>query len=569
MQWFSNILQLQYYTQPVGVPCYCENLVYPADLTLQGLLSGGQNPYTVTLYTYSADGLTEYENSTANFQIYTAKDTLNRDYFNARLEAFTSIMCLHKCFIIRAVVTTSNGQTVFDKYTERYCQTDCCDVPRGISYSQDGITAPDSPLSPAPSTSQPVGECGNPLLRLISRFDCIDNFTGNFFADPVQVYSGTADWNYTVITNFAGRIVRRMRDIKREISYNCRLQKTETQDVWLLDGYDMFPAWKMHEIEGQLCANHIYVDDFVNGVREFIYNGGQPFKKVDGANSCTEVFKLETNLNGCVQRQIYGCVENCTTSGIGYIIIPGSYQETGFYDDNGLLIAATLDGEGTSPYVTGLIQWLLGLTGITDVENLDLTGYECEPYTYAILQVTGTGFIPTSIYFDAAVPSNRIFTVFANSPADLCDYIGAIPCPKPVNGTVVIADLTCDTPVNGTVVIAEITPETLAISDYGDWAQDSSSASLYQNQVTFSLETLNTSVIVGIGEDYSFGAEIIGSISVEGRPNNTVFITSGTMPAGSTVVVEPSGAIRFTGTVTATGVNEVTITLANLVYNVE
>lgn len=564
MIWVSNILQLQYYNQPAGVPCWCESLLFPADLSLQGILTGGQNPYTVVLYTYSADGLTQYENSTANFQIYTAKATNGVDYFNARLEAFTEIMCLHKCFIIRAVVTTSNGEIIFDKYTERYCQTDCCDVPRGISYSQDGLVAPDTPTSPAGLPDVPRGTCGNALISFTSRFDCIDNFTGNFFADPVQVYSGTADWNYTLTTNFAGRLVRRPRDIKREISYNCRLQKTESAPTYLFEGYDMFPAWKMYEIEGQLHANHLYVDDYVNGVREFVFNGGVPFKKVDGANSCTEVFKLETTLNGCIQRQIYGCVENCTQSGIGFIIIPGAYQETGFYSDSGLFIASQLDGEGTSPYVTGLIQWLLSQDGITNAEEIDISGFECEPYTYAIVQVEGTGLIPTSIYFDSPVPANRIYTVVTNSVSELCDYIGAIPCPKPVNGTVVITNLECATPVNGTVVIIEVTTETLDITDYGDWVQNSSSASLYQGQVTFDLETVNTSVIVGIGEDYTFAAEIIATIEPDGRPVNYVTVP---VTGDISILIEPSGIIRFSGTVTATGTNEVTITLTNIVYD--
>lgn len=569
MQWFNSISELEYYNTVPNIGCYCDPLVYPSDITLQGFLYNGANPYTVTLYTYSADGLTQYENSTSFFSVYTAKDTLNRDYFNARLNQFTTNMCTHKCFLIRAVVTTSNGSVVFDKYTSRYCQSDCCDTVRGVTYSQDGIAQPSSGDAPFTNPVQPVGTCGQPLIRIISRFDCIDNFTGNFFADPVVLYSGTADFNYTVITSCTGRIVRRPRDIRREISYNCRLQQTESEPTYLLESYDMFPAWKMYEIEGQLHANHIWVDNYIdNPIPEYVFNGGQPFEKITGANSCTEVFKLSVTLNGCVQRQIYGCVEDCTGTGMGFIIIPASYQETGFYDDNGLFVAAILDGGTASPYVTGLLQWLMSQDGITSATEVDITGFECEPYTYAIVQITGTGLIPNSIYMDAPVGANRLFTVIANSTADLCGYIGAIPCPMPVNDTVTISTFACATPVNDTVIITEITPTTLTISDYGNWLQNSSTASLYTNQVTFDLDTTNTAVIVAMGEDYLFSGDIIGTVSAEGRPATLQALTGGVLPADTTVTIDSTGAIRYYGSVNAAVANEIDIVITGLTYTV-
>lgn len=567
MQWF-NLNQLQFYTATGGTSCFCTDLVYASDMILQAILTGGANPYTVTLYTYSADGVTQYENVTSYFDVYTAKDTINRDYFNARLKQFSPSMCTYKCFIIRAVVT-SGGRTIFDKYTERYCQNECCDIARNVTYLQAGVeTATTGDLQPSPV--QPTGACGRPLIRIISTFDCIDNFTGQFFGEPVILYSGTASFTYTVINSIQGRIVRRPRDIKREISYNCRLQRTESAPTFLLEGYEDFPAWKMYEIEAQLHANHIWVDDYTsNPIPEYIFNGGTPFRKVDGANSCTEVFKLETTLNGCIQRQIYGCNETCESNSMGFLIIPAAYQEGNFYDDNGLLIAGTFDSTGTSPYVVGLLEWLRGQDGITNVEELDITGYDCEPYTFAIVQIEGNGLIPASVYFDAAVPANRIFTVITNSTADLCDYIGETPCAKPVNSTPVIIDITCATPTNDLVIIEDVTPETLAISDYGDFAQNSSSASLYQGQVTFSLDTTNSSVIVGMGEEFTSGGLIIGSIAPDGRPTQTVFITSGgSMPTDSTVTIDPSGAIRFYGVVTASVANEIDIVLTNLFYNV-
>lgn len=566
MQWF-NINQLAFYNPIKGVECYCEQLVYASDLTLQAILTGGAPAYTVTLYTYSADGLTQYEDSTSSFDIYTAKDTQNRDYFNARLNQFTSLMCSNKCFLIRAVVT-SGGITIFDKFTERYCVSSCCDIARGVTYEQDGITITIG--DGLPSNPEPVvSACGSPLIRIISRFDCIDNFTGNFFGDPVVLYSGTGGWNYTLVTSCRGRIVRRPRDIKREISYNCRLQRTESAPTYLLETYEYFPAWKMYEIEGQLHANHIWVDDYLtNPIPEYIFNGGTPFKKVDGANSCTEVFKLFTTLNGCIQRQIYGCNDNCESTSTGFLIIPAAYQEGNFYDENGLLIAGALTSVGTSPYVVGLIQWLASQDGITNVEEIDITGFECEPYTYAIIQIDGNGLIPASIYFDAPVPANQLFTVIANTTSDLCSYIGEIPCAKPVAADPVVTELGCATPVNDLVIVTEVTTETLTITDYGDWVQNTSSASLYQNVVTLSLDTTNTSVAIATGEEYTVGGAIIGSVSVEGRPTQTVLIEGGTLPADTQVTIDTTGAIRYYGIITITTDNEIDIVITNIFYNI-
>lgn len=566
MQWF-NLSELQFYNPlPGGLPCYCENLVYSSDLMLQGILVGGAPAYTVTLYTYTPDGLTQLENSTSSFQIYTAKDTINRDFFNARLQQFTTVMCNNKCFIIRAVVT-SGGLTIFDKFTERYCVSNCCDIARGVTYSQDGIvTTTDDSLPSNPV--RPTTECGKALIRIISTFDCIDNFTGNFFGTPVVVYSGTANWSFTVITSCTGRIVRRPRDIRREISYNCRLQRTETEAVWLLESYDFFPSWKMYEIEGQLCSNNIWVDDYLSStIPEYVFKGGTPFKKVPGANSCTEVFKLETTLNSCVQRQIYGCNEACESTSTGYLIIPGAYQEGNFYSEAGLLIASTIDGAGTSPYVVGLLEWLMSQNGITSATELDISGYECEPYTYAIIEIEGSP-IPNSIYYDSPIPANQIFPIITNSTSELCDYIGAIPCAKPVNDDVIVESIGCATPVNDTVIIEEITTETLTITDYAPWAQTSSSASLYSGQVTFSIVTINTSVPIAIGETYAVGGDIIGSISPDGRPTEVVAVTGGSLPADTTVTIAPSGAIRYYGEIVATDNNELTITITDLFYNV-
>lgn len=572
MVWRNSIYDLDYYHPVKGIPCYCEELAYASDMILQAIpLLNASNSLTATLYVYTPDGLTQLENATTYFQSYFATDTSNRKYFNAQLKSFSPAMCNNKCFIIRLVITSA-GYTIWDKWTERYCVNDCCDVVRGVSYSQDGVSTSSSPtLLPVPaSPAVPLSECGKPLIRLISTFDCIDNFTGNFFGEPVTVISGTSGFNYSLTSSFPGRIVRRPREITREISYNCRLQKVESAATYLLEGFLMFPAWKMYEIEGQLHANNIYVDDFTS-YNQYQYNGGTPFAKVQGANDCTEVFKLSTELNGCIQRQIFGCIENCSASNNIYFVIPENYAGNGFYDENGQFIASVIDGDLSSPYAPGLVQWLRSQTGITLAESISLMGFSCTPA--AIIQVQGTGYLPSSIFMDNTNQRNRIYSIQANDTNDLCDYLGEDPCLIPVAGTVVISTMQCTTPTNDTVIIETITPDTLTVINYGDWVAASSpdtEASAYINQVTLSIETTNNTTITGMsGEDYALSAEPIVVISSGGIPNQTRVLNSdnSTLAAGITVVINTNGLITVTGTFTLVSNNELTLDFDNLVYS--
>lgn len=568
MKWFDSISQLEFYNPTPDGLCYCDSLIQPNDMQLQGLLFNGAAPYTVTLYLYSADGLTQYADATAYFEVYTAKATNGQDYFNARLKSYHPSMCLYKCFIIRGVVT-SGGLTIFDKWTERYCQTDCCDTVSGVTYSQDGIVTSGGGTGTTPiPTNQPLlSACGDPLIRIISRFECIDQFTGEVYGNPAQVFSGAADWNYTKITTTTGRIVPRPRDIIREWSYNCRLQRTESQPTYLLEAYEMFPAWKMLEIEGQLHANKLWIDDYINQ-KEYIFSGGTPFAKVDGALDCTELFKLQTNLYECTQRQIFGCTTICESTSNGFLIIPASYNDGGFYDENGLLIATVLDGDEASPYAVGLVQWLRSQDGITDVTVINITGYSCEDYTYAIVQIQGTGYIPTFIYIDNPSTANRLYTIVTNDTDVLCGYIGETPCARPAID-ITISSMVCETPVL-VITVEEITPTTLIVSDAGDWVQTSSLAEVYGNQVTLSLDTVNSSIIAGVGETFILGQSLVGSISVLGRPTDEIALNSENSPLTGdiVVVIRPTGEILVSGTFIIAVEDELTLDFDNLTYTV-
>jgi hypothetical protein len=563
MTWFDNIYDLQYYKTPKDVPCYCEELVYPNDMQLQGNIYNGNGSYTIHFYVYSADGLTSYEDATAYFDYYFAKMPDGTHFFNARLKSYSPEMCAHKCFLIRAVVS-QGGSTLFDKYTERYCQSSCCNVASGISYGQDALIGiaggdigevTDVPVPAA--QQQPTSDCGDPLIRIISTYDCMDEFNSVFYGipDSSNVLSGTASFSYTKVTSCKGRIVRRPREIKREVSYNCKLQLVESQPQYLLEAFEYFPDWKMLEIEGQLHAKHIWIDDY-HTYKEYQFNGGKAFKQV---HKCFELFKLEAEVQDCVQRQIFGC-ETCSDKGASYFIVPEAYAGGAFFSESRQMIAEDYDG---------LLQWLRSQNGVSNVEDVDTDGFDCN--VYAVAKVEGAA--PGSIYYDSPIAMNRSFVWVSDSTDNICAVIGVSQCKKPVNDVAIIGSMVCNTPANDAVIVESIIAMPVAISSYGDWTIDTgeTEASVYINEVSLSIKSTNTSIIADAGEEYTFANEIIGTIGAAGRPETFAILDHANnvgIPADTYVLIDHTGAIRFTGTLTIATANEAVIELDNLKYTV-
>lgn len=138
MRWVNHISQLSYYHQTGNAPCYCEQLAFPSDILLQGLLpTSASSGYNLTVYVYSPDGLTQYEDATSFFQWYVGTNPQNKRFFNLRTMSYSPAMCLYQCWILRVVVTV-NSAIVFDKFTDQYCKSTCCDTPRIITF--DGGT---------------------------------------------------------------------------------------------------------------------------------------------------------------------------------------------------------------------------------------------------------------------------------------------------------------------------------------------------------------------------------------------------------------------------------------------
>jgi len=562
MIWIDSIYDLQYYKQTPGVPCYCEQVVYPDDMMLQGVIYNGSGSYSLKVYVYSGDGITQYEDATSNFNYYFAKNPqTGNDFFAVQLKNFSVAMCSYSCYILRIQVM-SNGALIFDKYTERYCQTSCCDTARGVSYSQDDIVisggGSDKPVATGLPAGLPADNCGAPLIKLTTRFDCVDKFTDEFYATPTTIYSGSASFTYTKTSTFKGRIVPRPREIKREISYNCKLQRSESAAQYLLEGFEYFPAWKMKEIEGQLHASYIYIDDFAEG-KEYNYTGGTPFKQV---SKCFELFKLTTAVEDCTQSQIFGCGD-CNSSGSNsgdlYLSVPEAYAGGNFYSETKQLIANDYDG---------LLTYLRSQDGVTSVEDMDVSGLGC--YVYKAVKVNAKGYVPKSVYYDAPIPRNRVFVIALNDVNDLCGTTGKR-CRKPATGTITYTTLTCAMPVAGDITYTTLESTDVTVSTYGSWTINTgTSATLADGIVTLNLN-VSRDTTAASGETIFIASEALAILSAGGRPlaiKNFSHSDNATIPEGCVLKIDPSGIITFSGSITATTDNIAAINISSLIYTI-
>jgi hypothetical protein len=456
MIWRSDISELEANNNFCDAPCYCEHLVYPSDLMLQAPVnSAATSGYTLNIYVYDATGQVQLEDVTNKFSWYIADTPVGRKIV-MRLNTFTNTMCANSCFLIR-VVLRSFSSTIFNSFTDVYCVASCCDVPRGITVSQDGDVVPVGvAFSPAViSISEglpeiPTGQCGKALIRIWSQFECYDKSSGEYYGLPGSVIAGSSNngFRYQPVTNLEGRIVRRPREITRSISFNCKLQRSESFRPYLLESFELVPSWKMDELESTFLAEKINVSDF-RKEGEYQFSGGSIFTQIIGA---WEAFKLSATLQDCPVRQNFGCGDSCGNGETMMMYaIPANTQGLGFYSEDKVYIAYS---------EAMLINWFAAQDQVTSVVDVttDYEGYSL------VLEVTGTGYLPTYIYYDYP---NSAYQVYAQT--EVSDQV--VGCPFPVIGTVTTSPDICAQPIIGEVTTEPVVEVPLGLVYIPNWQQ--------------------------------------------------------------------------------------------------
>lgn len=543
MVWYDSP-SVQTPTDSLGY-CYCELLLAAEDLMLQGWLPYPIGPVWVfKVEAYDSAGATLLGDITTSFEYYCARDNHNNPYFNAKMVNYPSILC-SQCFILHVTIKYGNT-SAFDQWTDLYCIGSCCQIATGITI-KDASNNPISYTSDPFPTIEPSinAKCFKQIVRIEGIYDCEDFFGGNYYGDPSIVDSGDASGPFTFrkITNIQATFQRGKREITKEISYNCHTQKVTSVKNYELQSFEVFPQWKVEELEDVLCAPYIKID----GEAYLYYGGDDPFTIIN-PKSCNYQYKFRATFKDCAIWQIFGCTSKCS---FGYARYFGfQNQENHYYDENARLIGNSI-GEVES--------YLAAQNGTFNVEEITPTAKSVYASYYKILKVESSGIIPSYIYnghvgIDAKVYGKELDE---NNP-DYNSLFNVSSCNQPIIGTVTFADFVCANPVLGTVTFVDSITYSDRVYSYHNWIV-SAGGNICQrngNQVILTFTTSNDNIFSST-ENPALVGDIVGYVLDNFAPSQQRILTSDnnpTIPVGATVTIDPNGAISYYGPVDATGV---------------
>lgn len=567
MIWVSNIKDLQANHSAPGQYCYCDLMLSPKELTLQAPIPQVTAAATCNIYAYTPDGATQLADVTSQFAWYnTIVNNKNEYKWIAECISFTGAMNMcGVCFILRVVLTQS-GVTIWDKYTEQYCIGNCCPEVEQVTYTQEGY-----PGITLKSEGNIPGEyvgfsCDFPITQIKTVFDCYSNFTKYYYGNTDVGIGGTSLTltPYVDYTNLKATFKKAPREIVRDISQNCRTQKVERIQKWILESAEEFPLWKVEDLENMFSATHVYI----NGI-EYVMDTATPFERIRRAyaDEKYERYKLKVELRECRQFQMMGCGEECVATAEGdfanyAFVVPASVEV--FFDESGNEIA--YDVEGLEIYLRGIDQ-------TTDAQIVTLSPPSS---TWNILTVTGRGYLPTAIYANSFNYENKIPAILVDGvDPDYGSLIPVEPCGTFTIGTITSATETCGTFSIGIITSATMGVSTQNIIQYQDWLVDTADTQmeLLEYVVKFDLDVFNSGFPIGETSPPivpNLSGEIIAVIPYPCRPRtaqNFGHNAYSSIPEDANIIIDPSGYIIYSGPVTSADETGSTITLTNILYN--
>lgn len=469
---------------------------------------------------------------------------------------------------------------------------------------------------------RPISECNKPVIKLVATPSC-ESSNGNI-ADGSD---GVSNFPFQIITNLKGFIRDIPREIIRQNSKNCKPQKVQSSIKYELQGGDLYPSWKMREIEQSFMSEKIEIDS-----NEILYSGGSVFEPA--GNSCNNLFRLKVIIEECSTISIFGCSPTCLTPTYYFVIPPVVIPEfetiPDFFNDSGILIAS-----GYSQ----LLSYYSNSAGVLEViDIIEPLPIQCA--YYKAFSVKTSGIVPSYLFVNAVSNTNKVFGVSLdeNNPDynKLCKGVDNTSCLMPVIEPPFVYELTC-----GDITIGSITQfsDTMcAIMVQNMWVGDVEITSIGDTR-SIDIDISSTEYISGggeigeiahtivIGEECGItlsidgGASII-DIQVNGDdlpetdysyvyPNltfspcltvadeliikyqeqiaapyirQTIALITGTMcrplttvyqnnennssiPVGATIAIFPNGEVRWYGVPTAHTDANSTITVTDIIYN--
>lgn len=453
-------------------------------------------------------------------------------------------------------------------------------------------------------TTKEISDCGHSIYEIEGKFDCEDNISGHNFN------GGT--FRYQRKVKLKGYIKRLPRETERQISQNCKTQKVTSAVSYEFQALDLYPEWKMNEIEEIFHARDI----LING-QKVIWEGGKLFEQIN--KGCPALFRMRAVIEECPKYNIYGCASGtCIHPRFG-ILINGDDGNT-IYAHNGTKIATSF------AQFSAYLESQSGVESVTEItEELP-----CQ-YTIAYLVETdGTANI-NKFYIGDKTPTHAVYTQQLSDNADyasLCNGVDNTRCGTISLGTPTVYVLECGDLVLGTPTVYHIGGECNIVGENG-WVDNGSTFSTDVNYHTLNLKlttttifddgdkvwlhqfiggdpcniepqipststiidvrkngilvpyTYNNGIISLTGQDclaqndtlevnYNdnqrpfIGGEIVGRIAGTGcLPSQDIYFRDNNM----TIIVESTGWIKAVGQVTVSDIAHSEININNIVYN--
>lgn len=548
MYFFNATDELLFYYPNSGGYCYCERLLNPQDMTLQGKLPKVSASATVVVEAYQPNGVDFIETITPYFKGIIGVDTNGGYYFNLILQSFPPMACLD-CFVVRVKVTDVVGGSnvvVFDKYTQQYCVPDCC-ASEGQLEAGEGDQ---KEIFTSQRTSSRLDGCGNPIVQIRSTYPCFDNNNGDYYGKAVRIIKGINnstpdDVVFYKITNIEALFKRLPREIKTTISLNCKVQKTESTRQWMLQSKQFVPTWKMDEMEGQFLANVM----LINGT-EYRIQTTVPFSKVAPYQrfEVQEYFRLDTVVEACRIWQIFGCGTNCVDlNRLAYAPLKVGETLYKVFDSDGALIALT-----QADFVTYLLSQE-GITAVTDVSYV----YASYGYSSVLMIESENGYVPSYFYLNYVGANSKWPMV-----AEVIDlFIG---CQPAVVGTITDASYACDAAALGTITDVAASLITQTVLDFGDWTvQPGSIATLVGPTVRLTFTSRN----LLLANSQAQIGDVVGYVTDSFVPAEERTLTAN-LAADTYVVVGQDGTIRWFGPLTDSTPSYGEVEFINVTYNI-
>jgi len=321
---------------------------------------------------------------------------------------------------------------------------------------------------------RPITECNKPVIKIVATPACENNVFINGSA-------GVVPFPYQIVSNIRGFVRDIPREIVRQNSRNCRVQKVESVIKYEIQGADLYPSWKMRELENSFMQEKIEIDE-----QEIIFSGGSMFEIA--GNSCNKLFRLKTIVEECITRQIFGCPKDCLSTVEVFLI--QSTESDIYFSDSGVLIANNY---------SQLLNFYRGQTGVSAVTDIDAP-LEIQCNYYKVFSVVTTGTKPLPFYHDNVSQNNKVFavTLDVENPDynKICGGIYNASCAFPIIEPPLVYELVC-----GDITIGTITQYSIGTSCslvlFGDWEQHTGDTEIITlgNTRTINLSIINPNYV--------------------------------------------------------------------------